>query len=59
MNSYRKAGTKVGRFTSNGFVEGLGSERNSTPVNDFPCYAFLVGLAGAVVSVIAQFVTWL
>ena len=58
MTSYRKS-TKVGTFTGNGFVEGLPVQRTSEPVNDFPCYAFLVGLGCAVVAVVAQFVTWL
>ena len=54
MNSYRKS-TKVGTFTSNGFVEGLPVQRNSTPVNDIPCYLFLISLAGAVVALINFF----
>ena len=55
MTSYRKSGTKVGRFTSNGFVEGLGSERNSEPVSNASFYMFIVALVGSAIALINFF----
>ncbi len=55
MTSYRKSGTKVGRFTSNGFVEGIDNGRTYEKATNAGFYLFMAALAGSVIALINFF----